>query len=234
VIYSPVFLRGTGKGIPLEVAEPHMTLVAFDFDGTLSDSEMLVLLGERYGVAEEIGDITARAMRGELSYAESLYERAALLEGLPEHEAAAGFEQVSLRIGAATVLERLNDAGHTTAILTGGFTPGVEAAIERDGAAVDTVVANELPVEDGALTGDAEGPLIEGTKDDALEALCEAEDVALDDAVAVGDGANDLPMLKVAGLAVGFEPKDAVRPHCDEVVSTMAELGELFEDEGLL
>jgi len=211
-----------------------MTLVAFDFDGTLSDSEMMVLLGERYGVAEEIGDITARAMRGELSYAESLYERAALLEGLPEHEAAAAFEQVSLRIGAADLVERLNDAGHTTAILTGGFTPGVRAALERDGAEVDTIVANELPMEDGALTGDAEGPLIEGTKDDALEALCEAESVGFEECVAVGDGANDLPMLKVAGLAVGFEPKDAVAPHCDEIVESMAELGEVFEREGLL
>ncbi|AEN04940.1 phosphoserine phosphatase SerB [Halolamina sp.] len=211
-----------------------MTLVAFDFDGTLSDSEMMVLLGERYGVAEEIGDITARAMRGELSYAESLYERAALLEGLPEDEAAAAFEQVALRQGAATVIERLNDAGHTTAILTGGFIPGVEAALERDGAAVDTVIANELPVADGVLTGDADGPLIEGTKDDALEALCHDEGITLDDAVAVGDGANDLPMLQVAGLAVGFEPKDAVAPHCDEIVTTMSELGALFEEEGLL
>ena len=234
MLYSSVPLFGTERAIPLEVPEPYMTLVAFDFDGTLSDSEMLVLLGERYDVAEEIGDITARAMRGELSYAESLYERAELLEGLPAHEAAAGFEQVSLRVGAAELIERLSAAGHTTAILTGGFTPGVEAALERDGAAVDTIIANELPVADGALTGDAEGPLIEGTKDDALASLCASEGVELEDSVAVGDGANDLPMLKVAGLAVGFEPKDAVRPHCDETVESMAELGALFEREGLL
>lgn len=211
-----------------------MTLVAFDFDGTLSDSEMMVLLGERAGVAEEIGEITARAMRGELSYAESLYRRAELLEGLSEPEVTAAFEHVSMRLGAADILNRLSDAGHTTAILTGGFTPGVEAALTRDGTEVDVVVANELPMATGELTGDADGPLIEGTKDEALRSLCVDVDVDIADTVAVGDGANDLPMLDVAGLAVGFDPKDAVAPHCDEVVESMEELSALFEREGLL
>jgi phosphoserine phosphatase len=211
-----------------------VTIVAFDFDGTLSEAEMLVALGERYGVAEAIGDITARAMRGELSYAESLRERAAMLDGLADHEAAAAYEETTLRRGAADVLDRLNDAGHTTAILTGGFTPGVEAALERDGASVDRVVANDLPTADGELTGEVEGPLIEGTKDDALAELCEEYGVDLANTVAVGDGANDLPMLQAAGHAVGFEPKDAVEPHCDDVVTTMEALGGLFERTGLL
>ncbi|MFC7167215.1 phosphoserine phosphatase SerB [Halospeciosus flavus] len=211
-----------------------MALVAFDFDGTLSDSEMMVLLGEQYGVADEIEDITTRAMRGELSYAESLYERAKLLEGLPEPEAQAAYEQVYLRPGAADLVERLNEAGHTTAILTGGFTPGVEAALARENVAVDTIVANELPVADGHLTGDADGPLIEGTKDEALEALCVEKNVDLTETVAVGDGANDLPMLKVAGQSIGFLPKPAVRPHCDVVVATMDRLARVFEEDGLL
>jgi len=211
-----------------------MTLVAFDFDGTLSDAEMLVGLGERYGVAEAIGDITARAMRGEISYAESLRERAAMLEGLSEREAAASYGETALRRGAADVIRRLNDAGHTTAILTGGFTPGVEAALERDGASVNQIVANDLPIVDGELTGEVEGPLIEGTKDDALANLCDEYGIDLENTVAVGDGANDLPMLQAAGHAVGFEPKDAVEPHCDDVVTTMAKLGELFERTGLL
>jgi len=211
-----------------------MTLVAFDFDGTLSDSEMMVLLGERYGVADEIEGITTRAMRGELSYAESLYERAALLEGLPEADAQAAYEQVYLRPGAADLIEALNDAGHTTAILTGGFTPGVRAALDAEDVSVDHLVANELPVEDGHLTGDADGPLIEGTKDEALEDLCDQTDTALDDTVAIGDGANDLPMLEVAGTAIGFVPKPAVRPHCDIVVATMHRLLRVFEEDGLL
>lgn len=211
-----------------------MSLVAFDFDGTLSDSEMLIALGERHGVADRIGEITARAMRGEISYAESLRKRATMVGGLPEHEAAAAYEETTLRPGAATVIDRLNDAGHTTAVLTGGFAPGVEAALARDGASVDHVVANALPVADGELTGEVEGPLIEGTKDDALRDLCGAYGVDVANTVAVGDGANDLPMLQAAGHAVGFEPKDAVEPHCDDVVTTMDGLVGLFERIGLL
>jgi phosphoserine phosphatase len=209
-------------------------LIAFDFDGTLSDSEMMVLLGEQYGVADEIESITTRAMNGELSYAESLYERAELLEGLPEAEAQAAYEQVYLRERAADVIEALNDAGHTTAILTGGFTPGVEAALDREHVSVDTVIANELPIEDGHLTGGAEGPLIEGTKDEALRSLCTEKNVDISDTIAVGDGANDLPMLQEAGLAIGFEPKTAVRPHCDVVVATMPRLMRVLEARNVL
>jgi phosphoserine phosphatase len=204
-------------------------LVAFDFDGTLSDSEMTVLLGERRGVAGEMEAITDRAMNDEIDYATSLRERAALLDGLPEDEAAAAFDEVVLRDGSAEVIDALRAAGHTVAILTGGFDRGVEAALERAGTTVDTVVANRLPVVDGELTGEVDGPLIEGTKDDELSRLSTAFGVPMADTVAVGDGANDLPMLEVAGLAVGFEPKPAVEPACDEVVSTMPELLALFE-----
>jgi phosphoserine phosphatase len=211
-----------------------MTLVAFDFDGTLSDSEMTVLLGEEYGVADEMVDITNRAMNDQIGYAESLRQRAALLDGLPDEAAERAFERVELREGAADVIRALNDAGVTTAIFTGGFERGVAKALEREGASVDAIVANSLPVEDGHLTGGVEGDLIEGTKDDALESYAEEHDVDMVDTVAVGDGANDLPMLKVAGLAVGFEPKPPVEPHCDVSVETMTELRELFETEGIL
>jgi len=211
-----------------------MTLVAFDFDGTLSDSEMTVLLGEEYGVADEMVDITNRAMNDQIRYAESLRQRAALLDGLSETAAQRAWERVELREGAAEVVAALNDAGVTTAIFTGGFERGVAKALEREGASVDAIVANSLPVEDGHLTGGVEGDLIEGTKDDALESYAEEHDVDMVDTVAVGDGANDLPMLKVAGLAVGFEPKPPVEPHCDVSVETMTELRELFETEGIL
>ncbi|WP_435180752.1 phosphoserine phosphatase SerB [Halorussus sp. AFM4] len=211
-----------------------MTLVAFDFDGTLSDSEMTVLLGERQGVADEMADITERAMNDEISYARSLRDRAALLEGLPEAKAEEAFDEVYLRPDAGTVIRELNEAGVTTAVLTGGFERGVEVALEREGVSVDTVVANRLPVEDGELTGEVEGPLIEGTKDDALERLAGEREIAMSDTVAVGDGANDLPMLEVAGLAVGFVPKPAVEPACDVVVSSMEGLRELLDEEGLL
>ena len=213
-----------------------MTVVAFDFDGTLSDSEMTVLLGKRRDVADEMAEITERAMNDEIGYAESLRERAALLEGLPAEEADGAFAEVELRPGAADLIEELNDAGVTTAILTGGFERGVAAALEAEGASVDHIVSNRLPrSEDGnELTGDVEGPLIEGTKDDALENLADEVGVDLEETVAVGDGANDLPMLKVAGRAIGFDPKPAVEPHCGVVVTSMDEAREVLIDDGVL
>ncbi|MFB6114587.1 MAG: phosphoserine phosphatase SerB [Halodesulfurarchaeum sp.] len=211
-----------------------MSLIAFDFDGTLAGSEMTVLLGEQHGVADELASITERAMNGELDYAESLRKRAELLEGLPVEKAQAAYVQVTLRPGTASVLNDLQEAGVPTAILTGGFTPGVEAALERSGTGVDRIVANDLPVTDGTLTGEVVGPLIEGTKDEALSDLADELGIPLDACVAVGDGANDLPMLDVAGLAIGFDPKDSVRPACDVVVEDMAELENVLESEGIL
>ncbi len=210
-----------------------MSLIAFDFDGTLSDSEMTVLLAERAGVADEVAAITERAMNDEISYAESLYRRAELLEGLSEAEVSAAFDEVRLRPGSARLIRRLRENGHYVAVLTGGFERGVERALERESVAVDTIVANRLPMANGALTGEAEGPLIEGTKDDALESLAADLGVPMASTVAVGDGANDLPMLEVAGLAVGFVPKDAVRPVCDAVVASMYRLGKVLEAHGV-
>ena len=211
-----------------------MTLVAFDFDGTLSDDEMIVLLGEEAGCADEIFEITERAMAGELSYAESLRERASLLADLEEAAAERAYSGVRLRPGAGALLRSLADAGVPTAILTGGFEAGVEAALDHEDAAVDRLVANALPVEDGRLTGDVEGPLIEGTKDEALASVAAEFDVDAGEAIAVGDGANDVPMLDAAGTAVGFQPKPAVEPHCDEVVHSMEELRRLLEADGVL
>jgi len=206
-------------------------IVAFDFDGTLSESEMTVLLGEQRGVAGEMEQITERAMNDEIDYAQSLRERCGLLEGLEEAAAQRAFEQVRLRDGAAEVIRALRAAGVYVAVLTGGFERGVEAALAAAGVGVDAVVANRLPVVDGRVTGEVEGPLVEGTKDDALAVLSAV--VGGGETVAVGDGANDLPMLEAADLAVGFEPKPSVEPACDVVVASMAELLDLFEKRGV-
>ena len=225
-------------------------LVAFDFDGTLSDSEMTVLLGKQNGTAKDMSDITERAMNNDIEYAESLRRRCELLADLPDEQARAAFDEVQLRPGAAEIIAALREAGVYVAVLTGGFDRGVEAALEKEGVEVDAIVANRLPVVDGkseagtasedtggqrpqVLTGNVRGPLIEGTKDDALEVVTAVVGEDRNDTVAVGDGANDLPMLEVAGLAIGFEPKPAVEPACDVTVSTMAELRELLDERGV-
>lgn len=208
-------------------------LIAFDFDGTLSMSEMTVLLGEEKGIADRIAGITERAMNDEIGYAESLRQRVGLLEGLPEDRVGTAFERIDLRAGAATLLSDLGTRHHV-AILTGGFETGVDAALERAGTGVDTVVANRLTVENGALTGEVTGPLVDGTKDGVLETLAVQEGVPIEETVAIGDGANDLPMLQVAGIAIGYDPEPAVEPHCDAVVHSMAELRRLFVEHDLL
>jgi len=210
-----------------------MTLVAFDFDGTLSNSEMTVLLGRRCGVADQMDNITEQAMNDEIEYAESLRKRCALLEGLPETDAQDAFDQVALRPETDSVVEALDSAGVYTAILTGGFARGVESALETAGVGVETVIANRLPTENDGLTGEVEGPLIEGTKDDALDILTTVVGEPMEETIAVGDGANDLPMLEAAGFAVGFSPKPAVEPACDVVVESMPELLDVLEERGV-
>ena len=211
-----------------------MTLVAFDFDGTLSDSEMTVLLGEQCGVADRMAEITKRAMNDEIGYAESLRERVSLLEGLSLDRVEDAFLQVSLRPGAAGVLADLSAAGVTTAILTGGFERGVESTLHREGTTVDHVRANRLVANDGNLTGDVRGPLVDGTKDDVLSTLAAETDHSIEETVAIGDGANDRPMLDACGVAIGYDPKPAVKPVCDVTVSSMAELRTVLEAEGVL
>ncbi|MFB6269041.1 MAG: phosphoserine phosphatase SerB, partial [Halobacterium sp.] len=201
-----------------------MALVAFDFDGTLADSEMMDRLAARHGVGDDVADITERAMRGDLSYAESLRERASLVAGLPSEDAADVYSGVRLRDGAADVLRELDGNGVRVVVLTGGFRRGVQAALDAAGVSVDRIVSNRLPEADGELTGDVDGPLIEGTKDDALVDVCAEYGVDVEDGVAVGDGANDTPMLDAAGFSVGFQPKPGVDEHCDVVVDSMDEL----------
>lgn len=209
-------------------------LAAFDFDGTLSDDEMIIMLAEQAGCREEVVDITQRAMAGELSFPAALRERVALLEGLSEAAAMAAFNEVALRPGAANVIRALNAAGVTTVILTGGFEIGVKRALDGAEVTVDEIVANQLTIIDGTLTGEVEGPLIEGSKADALAAVAEKYHVGLAETIAVGDGANDVPMLDAAGTAIGFDPKSAVIDHCDIVVVTMERLAEVLVETSIV
>ncbi len=209
-----------------------MSLVAFDFDGTLSESEMTVLLAEQHGVTDAVAEITRQAMNDELDYAESLRRRVGLLEGLPATEAQAAFDAVRLRPGAGDLIAALSAAGVETAILTGGFRRGVEAALDAAGVSVDHIISNQIIISDDRVTGTVEGPLIEGTKDDALANLVATTGVT--ETVAVGDGANDLPMLAAADLSIGFDPHPAVASSCDLLVEDVAALRQTFEEHNLL
>lgn len=200
----------------------HPGLVAFDFDGTLATAEMIVLLAAEHGNEDEVRTVTERAMAGEIDYATSLRERVAHLSGLSTEGATQAFNQITLTDGAAETIETLRQADIPVAILTGGFRRGVSIALENAGISVDRLIANELVISDGQLTGDVTGPLIEGTKDTALQEYATAVGCDLAATVAVGDGANDIPMLAVAGLAIGYRPKPAVRQHCDVEVDSIS------------
>jgi len=210
-----------------------MTMIAFDFDGTCSKSDMSVLLGEEKDVVGEVRGLTEQGIRGEIDFETSLRERVELLAGLPERRVEAAFDRIRLRNDVPELVGELRRADVHVAIITGGFERGVEAALDRAGTAVDTVVANRLVVENNALTGEVEGPLVQGGKDEALERIAIGEGIDLAETIAVGDGATDLPMLKIAGTAIGFDPDPVVEPHCEEVFHSIRRLRLHFEQHGI-
>lgn len=221
----------SGRRIQARSCPPSPVLVALDFDGTLSPDEMVVLLADRAGVSEQVERITKQAMAGEIEYAESLRRRVALLEGLPQSDVQAAYTAIRLREGVGSLLQNLQKHHVQTAILTGGFHGGVTIALSDLDVGVDRVVANQLEVTDGTLSGVVTGPLVEGTKDEVLRDLAVELGVSMADTVAVGDGANDLPMLSVARFAVGFQPKPSVAPVCDALVDSIAELDRVLSEQ---
>lgn len=211
-------------------------LVAVDFDGVLSADEMTILLGEAVdrAVAEEMTGIVEDAATGDVDRARGLRHRARLLEGLPEDRAAAAYERVRLRPGMADLLADLGAAGHEVVVFTDGFEGGVEAALERAGVGVGHVLANRLPLENGAVAGTVEGPLVEEGPAEAVERLAVGLGVDLADVVAVADGVDDLRLLQVAGIAVGFSPTSLADEECDAVVHSVEKLRLVLEQRGLL
>ena len=195
-------------------------LVAFDMDSTLVQAEVIDELAKRAGVGAKVAAITERAMRGELDFKESLTARLALLKGLPESVLAEVAATLPLTEGAERLIATLQRVGYKTAILSGGFTYFGRKLQERLG--IDYVFANELEIKGGALTGKVKGGVVDGAKKaQLLKKLAKAENISLQQVIAVGDGANDLPMLSLAGLGIAFHAKPKVKQGARQSISTL-------------
>ncbi len=202
-------------------------LVVFDMDSTLIDAEVIDELAKAAGVGEKVAAITERAMRGELDFQTSFRERMALLKGLPESTLAQIAETLRLTEGAETLISQLRRLGYKTAILSGGFTYFAERLQKRLG--IDYVYANTLPIKDGVVTGEVQLPIVDGQrKADLLRELAQREGISLEQTIAVGDGANDLPMLSIAGLGVAFRAKPLVKQSAKQAISTLGLDGILY------
>jgi phosphoserine phosphatase len=193
-------------------------LVVLDVDSTLIQDEVIELLATEAGCHDEVAEVTARAMAGELDFEASLRERVAKLAGTPVDAVDRVAAQVRLTPGARTFVRTLKRLGYTVAIVSGGFTAITDRLQEQLG--LDHAVANTLEVADGVLTGALVGDIVDRPgKAAVLRRIAEAEHIPLEQVVAVGDGANDLDMLATAGLGIAFNAKPIVREQADTAVS---------------
>ena len=194
-------------------------LVCFDMDSTLIQTEVIDELAEKAGVGEEVKKITASAMRGEIDFKESFRQRIALLKGLDESVMKEITDNLPITEGAERLLKTLKQYGYRTAILSGGFTYFGNYLKNKLG--IDYVFANELEIKNGKLTGKHLHEIVDGKrKAELLELLAFKEDIHLEQVIAVGDGANDLPMLEKAGLGIAFHAKPKVKASAQHAIST--------------
>jgi phosphoserine phosphatase len=195
-------------------------LVAFDMDSTLIRHEVIDELAREAGAYDRVAAITESAMRGEIEFDESLTRRVALLKGLPESTLARVAERLNLTEGAERLLAALKSFGYKTAIISGGFAYFGRHLQRKLG--IDYVRTNDLEVEGGLLTGRVKGEVINARrKAQLLEEIAGQENIALQQTIAVGDGANDLPMLAAAGLGIAFHAKPVVAQSARHKISTL-------------
>jgi phosphoserine phosphatase len=195
-------------------------MVVFDMDSTLIRAEVIDDLAKEAGAGQKVAAITEAAMRGELDFDQSLRQRVATLVGLPATTLQRVADRLELTEGAETLLTNLKAFGYKTAVLSGGFTYFGRHLQKKLG--LDHVHANELEIVDGQLTGRVLGPIVNGPrKAELLEQIAAHEGIHRRQVVAVGDGANDLPMLNRAGLGIAFHAKPIVRARAEQAVSTL-------------
>ncbi len=206
-------------------------LVVLDADSTLIQDEVIELLADAAGSRKLVADVTERAMRGELDFAESLHERVATLAGLPESV----FDDVGALIrptpGVEELIAGVHAAGGLFGVVSGGFHELLDPLGETLG--LDSWRANRLDVVDGVLTGTVVGPIIDAqAKADTLREWADAAGIPLTRTIAVGDGANDLAMMAIAGLSVAFNAKPRVRAEADVAID-VADLSQILPLLGL-
>jgi phosphoserine phosphatase len=195
-------------------------LVAFDMDSTLIQHEVIDELAREAGVYEKVAGITEMAMRGELDFNQSLTQRVALLKGLKESTMANVARRLNLTEGAQRLITNLKSFGYKTAIISGGFNYFGRYLQEKLG--IDYVRTNDLESENGVLTGRVKGEIINAQrKAQLLQEIAAQENISLQQTIAVGDGANDLPMLAAAGLGIAFHAKPLVAQSAKHKISTL-------------
>lgn len=195
-------------------------LVVFDMDSTLIEAEVIDELAREAGVGDQVAGITERAMLGELDFSQSFAERLALLKGLDESVLEGIAQRLKLTEGAEHLLKSLKSLGYRTAILSGGFNYFARHLQQKLG--IDYIYANELEIENGKVTGRVSGRIVDGQrKAELLLEIAARENVSREQVIAVGDGANDLPMLSQAGLGVAFRAKPLVKESARHSISTL-------------
>jgi phosphoserine phosphatase len=193
-------------------------LFAFDMDSTLIEGEVIDELAKLAGVGDQVVKVTESAMRGEIEFQESFRRRVALLRGLPESKVHELLDTIPLVQGAEQLIATLKILGYKTAILSGGFNFFARHLQTRLG--IDYVFANDLDIADGVVSGMVRTPIVDGArKAELLREIVQQENISLDQVVAVGDGANDLPMLGIAGMGIAFRAKPLVRQTASHAVS---------------
>jgi len=218
-------LLAVAQRFPIDVAfqresiyRRNRRLFAFDMDSTLIQGEVIDELAKMAGVADQVVRITESAMRGEIEFSESFRRRVGLLKGLPEARVRELLGRIPLAEGAERLICTLKTLGYKTAILSGGFTFFAHHLQQRFG--IDYVYANELEMANGAVTGEVTGAIVDGArKAEALGEIAARENISLEQVIAVGDGANDLPMLRLAGMGIAFRAKPLVRQTASHAVS---------------
>lgn len=202
-------------------------LICFDMDSTLIETEVIDELADRAGVGPQVRSITESAMRGEIDFCESFRRRVALLEGLDESVMQEIAENLPITEGVERMMAVLKRTGYKTAILSGGFTYFGNYLKRRLG--FDYVYANELEIVDGKLTGRYVGDIVDGKrKAELLRIIAQVENINIAQTIAVGDGANDLPMLSTAGLGIAFHAKPKVKQTARQSISTIGLDGVLY------